>query len=132
LDSVTASLGRELRKFRDVVCEAFETVELEKEENARIRRQNRAKAKKGPSASGSTGTANDDQHPSGTYTQPPNATSNPLTASKMPAKKKKTLNMATYKFHALGDYATTIRMFGTTDSYSTQTARVFVFIFIAK
>jgi hypothetical protein len=34
--------------------------------------------------------------------------------------KKKTLNLNTYKFHALGDYVTTIRLFGTTDSYSTQ------------
>ena len=34
--------------------------------------------------------------------------------------KKKTLNLNTYKFHALGDYVATIRLFGTTDSYSTQ------------
>jgi hypothetical protein len=33
--------------------------------------------------------------------------------------KKKTLNLNTYKFHALADYTTTIRLFGTTDSYST-------------
>lgn len=33
--------------------------------------------------------------------------------------KKKTLNLNTYKFHALGDYVATIRLFGTTDSYST-------------
>ena len=35
--------------------------------------------------------------------------------------KSKTLNLSTYKFHALGDYVRTIRLFGTTDSYSTQT-----------
>ena len=34
--------------------------------------------------------------------------------------KKKMLNLNTYKFHALGDYVATIRLFGTTDSYSTQ------------
>ena len=33
---------------------------------------------------------------------------------------KKVLNLNTYKFHALGDYVRTIRLFGTTDSYSTQ------------
>ena len=33
---------------------------------------------------------------------------------------KKKLNLNTYKFHALGDYVATIRLFGTTDSYSTQ------------
>ena len=34
--------------------------------------------------------------------------------------RSKKLNLNTYKFHALGDYVTTIRLFGTTDSYSTQ------------
>jgi len=33
--------------------------------------------------------------------------------------KKKTLNLNTYKFHALANYVATIRLFGTTDSYST-------------
>ena len=35
-------------------------------------------------------------------------------------RKVKTLNLLTYKFHALGDYVRTIHMFGTTDSFSTQ------------
>ena len=35
----------------------------------------------------------------------------------------KTLNLQTYKLHALGDYATQIHFFGTTDSYSTQTVK---------
>ena len=30
-------------------------------------------------------------------------------------------NVHTYKFHVLGDYSRSIRMFGTTDSYTTQT-----------
>ena len=33
---------------------------------------------------------------------------------------KRTLNLQTYKFHALGDYVQSIRLFGTVDSYSTQ------------
>ena len=37
--------------------------------------------------------------------------------------KKKTLNLNTYKFHALADYVATIRLFGTTDSYSTLLVR---------
>jgi hypothetical protein len=37
--------------------------------------------------------------------------------------KLKTFNLHTYKFHALGDYVRTIRMFGTTDSFSTQPVR---------
>jgi hypothetical protein len=32
----------------------------------------------------------------------------------------KTLNLATIKFHSLGDYVRTIQMFGCTDSFSTQ------------
>jgi hypothetical protein len=35
----------------------------------------------------------------------------------------KTLNLNTYKFHSLGDYVTTIRTFGTMESYSTETVR---------
>lgn len=34
--------------------------------------------------------------------------------------RKRSLNLQTYKFHALGDYVQSIRLFGTVDSYSTQ------------
>jgi hypothetical protein len=40
-------------------------------------------------------------------------------------RKAKNLNTATYKFHALGDYANAIRRFGTTDNYSTQTVCIY-------
>lgn len=36
------------------------------------------------------------------------------------SKKRKLLNLLTYKMHALGDYVPSIPMFGTSDSYSTQ------------
>ena len=36
---------------------------------------------------------------------------------------KKMLNLQTYKYHSLNDYAWTIRQLGTTDSYSTTTVR---------
>jgi hypothetical protein len=36
-------------------------------------------------------------------------------------RKIKTLNLSTYKMHTLGDYVSTIRRYGTTDNYSTQT-----------
>ncbi|KAG2154500.1 uncharacterized protein EDB93DRAFT_1065245, partial [Suillus bovinus] len=32
----------------------------------------------------------------------------------------KKFNLTTYKFHAMGDYIRTIRLFGTTDSFTTQ------------
>ena len=37
--------------------------------------------------------------------------------------KPKTFNLSTYKLHALGDYVNAIRMFGTTDSFTTQIVR---------
>lgn len=40
-------------------------------------------------------------------------------------RRKKAYAMDTYKHHALGDYAATIRAFGTCDSYSTETVSVF-------
>jgi hypothetical protein len=36
------------------------------------------------------------------------------------SRRRKTFNLETYKFHSLGDYASTIRHIGTSDSYSTQ------------
>lgn len=38
-------------------------------------------------------------------------------------RRDKTWNINTPKFHALGDYPAYIRLFGTTDSYSTQLVR---------
>jgi hypothetical protein len=49
------------------------------------------------------------QHPEG------NATS----AESNGARKKK-FNMNTYKFHAMGDYVSTIKLFGSIDSFTTQ------------
>jgi len=37
-----------------------------------------------------------------------------------PAKSANTFNLSTPKIHALGDYPSTVRRLGTTDSYSTQ------------
>ncbi|KAG2366016.1 hypothetical protein BDR07DRAFT_1480750 [Suillus spraguei] len=37
-----------------------------------------------------------------------------------PGARLKAFNMQTYKLHALGDYVSSIKMFGTTDSYTTQ------------
>lgn len=48
------------------------------------------------------------------------------------ARKQKTLNLNTYKFHSLGDVVPTIRRFGTTDSYSTQIVRTSLFSFTLR
>jgi hypothetical protein len=93
LEKVTQVLGRDLRGFRDTLCQAFKTVELGSEVAARNRRTGRSAKSQGLQTS------------SGSHT---------TTA------REKTFNLSTYKFHALGDYVTTIRNFGTTDSYTTQ------------
>jgi hypothetical protein len=97
LSLVTTSLGNRFRTFRDKTCAAFPTKELERERVARAQRQEKGKAK---TTSGSS-----------------KSRSQNLGTGR---RKPKILNLKTYKYHALGDYASTIWQFGTTDSYSTQ------------
>jgi hypothetical protein len=92
LDAVTISLGQKLRDFNQTTCSAFETRELRREAEARSRR-----AAKGRVAS----------------------TQSKKRDTFVVQRRIKTLNLNTYKGHALGDYADTIRRYGTTDSYST-------------
>ena len=103
LSLVTTSLGNRFRTFRDKTCAAFPTKELERERVARARRQEKSKAK---TTSGSSKSQSQNLGTGG--------------------RKPKILNLKTYKYHALGDYASTIRQFGTTDSYSTQPVSFFV------
>jgi len=42
------------------------------------------------------------------------------TTTAQPSRKKRGLNLFTYKWHALGDYVRAIRLFGGTDGFSTQ------------
>jgi hypothetical protein len=94
LSRVTTSLGHSLREFEEKTCTMFQTRELERERAARQRRQDK-------------NTVND-----GTRPEPAAPSNN--------ARKTKHLNLKTYKYHALGDYVSTIRRYGTTDSYSTE------------
>jgi hypothetical protein len=98
LDEVTSSLGRQMRYFANHTCSMFVTKELPSEEAARGRRR----AKQAAAAAKKSG-----------QPAPAAAAPGPL--------KLKLFNLFTYKFHALGDYVRTIRFFGSTDSYSTQT-----------
>ncbi|KAF9056169.1 hypothetical protein BJ165DRAFT_1522113 [Panaeolus papilionaceus] len=95
LQELTTELGKQLRHFRDTTCVDFQTFELPKEALARARRE----------AASSTG-----QHSA--------------TSGQSSGRQAKTLNLQTVKMHFLGDYATYIRLFGTTDSYSTQLAEL--------
>ena len=83
-------LGTEMRRFQRVTCPAFATKELPCETAQRHRRETAALL------SGRR------QKSMGSLSLP------------------KVFNINTYKFHALGDYEQMIRLFGTTDSYTTQ------------
>ena len=107
MDLVTIQLGTSLRKFQAETCFVFNTRELKREEAARTRQAQRAKTT-AQSSTKTTSTA-----PSLSQTQ--------TTTVKSTGRHLKTLNLKTYKDHALGDYVETIRRFGTTDSYSTET-----------
>ncbi|KAF9044315.1 hypothetical protein BJ165DRAFT_1347384, partial [Panaeolus papilionaceus] len=90
LDTLTTDFGVQMRRFRDTTCAVYQTVELPKEAAARVRRE-MASAHHSSGVTGNTAT-----------------------------RKAKTLNLQTVKLHFLGDYVEHIRMFGTSDSYSTQ------------
>lgn len=119
LEKSTNTLGRELRNFRDTTFEAFKCQELPKETEARLGRRRQRRSQKAQTTSNSE--ANPETQSS------PDQHSDNLKKSKPPPKGK-TLNLFTYKFHALGDYVHTIRLFGTTDSYSTQIVCLYKFL----
>lgn len=52
-----------------------------------------------------------------------NAAAPAETGGNSPCRWLKTLNLNTYKAHSHGDYAATIRRYGTTDSYTTEPVR---------
>ena len=100
LEWLTMELGQLMRKFRDTTQSGFATFELPKETGARKRRQKSGKGKEKAAA----GTAS--------------------------SKKSKTLNLFTYKWHALGDYVRAIRLFGATDGFSTQVVSKFLLMYL--
>ena len=50
----------------------------------------------------------------------PLVATSPAEPNAITARRAKTFNLDTYKYHSLGDYAEHIRQYGTTDSYSTE------------
>jgi hypothetical protein len=95
-DLLTRRLGTALRHFGGKFSERFNPKELPKEADARARREI-ANKNKGKSVK-----------------------------KRKTSEKEVKFNLCTYKLHALGDYASTIRRRGTTDSYSTQAVCQFV------
>ncbi|KAH7909551.1 hypothetical protein BJ138DRAFT_1197527 [Hygrophoropsis aurantiaca] len=110
LNEIGQVLGAALRDFQKTVCPAFNTRELKREADARNRRSNtqsnqrRKQPKIDLAARNSAAAASGLPAADGTHA----------------ARRPKTLNLQTYKLHALGDYADCIRRYGTTDSYSTE------------
>ena len=131
LDEATKALGLRLRKFVQRTCTAFDTKELHREYNARTRRQ----TKQAAHVNRQTG-ASAEQHPAGETSNTTtttifaehraeeilNATSRPPVPTS--GRRHKMLNINTYKFHSYGDYARTIRTYGTMDSYSSEPVSV--------
>ena len=99
LDKETTVTGRLLRIFSTEMCPQFKTKELRREAEARQRLQ--AKQHGGHSN----------------------------LSSSAPIRKPRSFNLNTYKIHALGDYVETIKMYGTTDSYSTEPVSNIVIVF---
>ena len=95
-DSVTKVLGQLLRHFNDHVCSKYNTVETPAEHAKTICRKAAEAAKCKDSDSVPTNSDATLHHSSRAF------------------------NLATYKIHALGHYASWIRRFGTIDSYSMQ------------
>lgn len=127
LEKSTTIIGRELRNFRNASAKSFTCQELPKETTARQRRRERTQAQRSQPNSASInvngtssnmGISNPQLHAGGDTQDTSLSKDAPPLVKLKP--KLKTLNLFTYKFHALGDYVRSIRLFGTTDSYSTQ------------
>jgi hypothetical protein len=128
MDAVTASFGDKLRIFNQTTCAAFITRELEREFNARVRRQAKEKRTQKQAAnravpvchSGPAGAEAGDQRSDISSTEAIISESAAASQPDSITRRLKTLNLNTYKWHSLGDYTTTIRRYGTMDSYSTE------------
>ena len=108
LESLTKEFGLLMRQFRDLTCSQFQAFELPREVAARNRLRAQATSK-------ISSTARTPTLPSASETSHATATS-----SVPSSRKEKGLNLLTPKFHSLGDYVSTIWMFGSTDGFSTQ------------
>ncbi|KAF8154662.1 hypothetical protein B0H34DRAFT_631042, partial [Crassisporium funariophilum] len=95
LEASTTRLGAALRKFQDVTCKEFPKVDLPSEEAARAQHK-AAVQKRAGTIKGRKLTSHADLKGKG----------------KAPAAATRTFNLASYKPHALGDYAEMICLYG--------------------
>ncbi len=96
-EDTTVCIGAKFRAFVNKTCTSFDTRELARETDARKRREQK-KAQSQPQTNQSAGAS---------------------VTGKNQAKRK-TFSLRRYTYHAFGDYANTIRQFGTSDSFSTE------------
>jgi hypothetical protein len=104
MDQVTSTVGQQFREFKATVCSAYDTHELRQEAEARTQRRAKLAAKQ-------------DQQQKGKSSEQGVAIAENAIKN---VQRTKAFNFQTYKFHALGDYVSTIRRYGTSDSYSTE------------
>ncbi|KAG1721829.1 hypothetical protein EDD22DRAFT_962397 [Suillus occidentalis] len=107
MDHVTSALGQQFRQFKNTTCAAYEAHKLSQEVRARARCHLRKADQAGHKSTRPTcivGQAEVDD----------------LKLLALNVKRIKVFNLQTYKFHALGDYVSTICRYGTSDSYSTE------------
>ncbi|OSC98561.1 hypothetical protein PYCCODRAFT_1454293 [Trametes coccinea BRFM310] len=102
-DRILGSLGQAMRAFASNVCPDYDTRELDKEVEARQRRQAR-KSSKGKEATCARNTK--------------------PTLKGCAERTRKDFNLNTYKFHCLGDYPGTVRRVGSLDGPSTVTGEL--------
>jgi hypothetical protein len=134
VETVTTSFGDKLRAFTKNTCPAFNTYELNREFDARKRRDARGSARvcADPPAPGISAPENPATNPQPIaigVDQAVNTTNSHPGGNK---RRQKSFSLNTYKVHALGDYAATIRRYGTTDSYSTEPVRNICYHFSCK
>jgi hypothetical protein len=126
LSQVTISFGTRIRAFQEKTCAGFSTHELEREQAARLRRQDKVKkAAAGTNSNAQKGKKATAETVSNAQKGTKATTKTNSQPHKSSGRQPKQFNLKTYKYHALGDYCNTIRRFGTTDSYSTQTVGLF-------
>lgn len=96
---VTIAFGKAMRYFAEETCKQFNTVETASEYAARSRASARRASKK-----------------QGTV---PGGPVQPDSSASAAGKHPKQFSLFTSKWHALGDYIKQIKLFGTTDSFTT-------------
>ncbi|KAJ3537968.1 hypothetical protein NMY22_g5372 [Coprinellus aureogranulatus] len=137
LDRWTTILGDECRRFSTNTCQVMTEVQVEPasslqrlEGNTTVQKPRKRKSKPKKVASQLANVAQqleDARIPAGQPSTTVHAVASlPVVAeSAGDERREKTWNINTPKFHSLGDYPSYIRLYGTTDSYSTQLSEHF-------